>query len=391
MSDCRRTVAVVTTSRADYSYYRPVMTAIQSSTDLGLRVIAGGTHLSSSFGSTVNAIEQDGFPISDRIDMAMTEDTPASIANSMGAATTGMSQALGRERPDLLLLLGDRFEMLAVAAAALPFALPIAHIGGGESTYGAMDDSARHAITKLSHLHFVQTEVYRDRVIQMGEEPWRVFVAGAASLDNLRGFTPLTRAQLEERVGMDLQEPPLVVTFHPATLEAEQSSSQVAELLAALEVVNAPVVFTAPNADPDNHAIQRAIQQYVAGHRNARLVTSLGTEAYFSLLGLAGAMVGNSSSGIIEAASFELPVVNVGSRQEGRVHARNVITVACARDAIERAIRTARSSGFRASLRGLRNPYGDGRAADTIVHALRTIDLGPKLLMKRFHQIVSSS
>ena len=390
MNDRRRTVAVVTTSRADYSYYRPVMSAIQSSTDLGLRVIVGGMHLSPRFGSTVNAIEQDGFPISDRIEMVMTEDTPASIANSMSAATTGMSQALGRERPDLLLLLGDRFEMLAVAAAALPFAIPIAHIGGGESTYGAMDDSARHAITKLSHLHFVQTPMYRDRVIQMGEEPWRVFVAGAASLDNLRGFTPLTRALLEERVGMDLQEPPLVVTFHPATLEAEQSSSQVAELLAALEVVNDPVVFTAPNADPDHHAIQRAIQQYVAAHGNARLVTSLGTEAYFSLLRLASAMVGNSSSGIIEAASFELPVVNVGSRQEGRVHDRNVITVACARDAIERAIRTARSSEFRDTLRGLRNPYGDGRAAETIVHTLRTIDLGPKLLMKRFHQIVSS-
>jgi UDP-N-acetylglucosamine 2-epimerase (non-hydrolysing)/GDP/UDP-N,N'-diacetylbacillosamine 2-epimerase (hydrolysing) len=319
--------------------------------------------------------------------MLIAGDTPAAIASSMAVAVQGMSQVLSRSRPDLLLLLGDRFEMLAIAVAALPFAIPIAHIGGGESTYGAMDDAARHAITKLSHLHFVQTDVYRDRVIQMGEEPWRVVVAGAASLDNLRDLAFLTREELEDRFGLDLQQPPLVVTFHPATLEASQSGHQVNELLAALETIGDPVVFTAPNADTNNHPVGRAIERYVTGHPNARLVTSFGTQGYFSLLRYAKAMIGNSSSGVIEAATFELPVVNIGSRQAGRIHDRNVLTVDCAREAIEPAIRKATSSEFRAGLRGLRNPYGDGTAAETIVDTLRRVTLGPSLLMKRFHEV----
>jgi UDP-N-acetylglucosamine 2-epimerase (non-hydrolysing)/GDP/UDP-N,N'-diacetylbacillosamine 2-epimerase (hydrolysing) len=382
-----RTIAVVTTTRADYSYYRPVLARIVGRPDLRLRLIVTGTHLSDRFGSTVHAIEDDGFPIADRIEMLMSGDTPDAIAKSTGVGVLEIAEALGRDRPDILLLLGDRFEMLAAAVAALPFAIPIAHIAGGETTEGAMDDAARHAITKMSHLHFVQAPLYRERVIQMGEEPWRVVLAGAASLDNLHDMRFFSVAELEQKFGLDLSEPPLVVTFHPVTLEADQTEKHVEELLAALDAAHEPVVFTSTNADTRNHSIARAIDQYVATHANARQVASFGTQGYFSLLRQAQAMVGNSSSGIVEAATFRLPVVNVGRRQAGRFHDRNVINVDATRENITAAIRKATSAAFRSSLEGLQNPYGDGHASEIIVETLRTCPLGSRLLIKRFHEV----
>ena len=382
-----RTIGVVTTTRADYSYYRPVLSLITSHADLRLHLIVTGMHLSPWFGSTVRAIEEDGFPIAERIEMLVAGDSPAAISSSMGVGVIALAQAFNRERPDILLVLGDRFEMLAAAVAALPFAIPIAHIAGGEATEGAIDDAARHAITKMSHLHFVQAPAYRDRVMQMGEEPWRVVVAGAASLDNLHQLTLLSAGELEKRYHIDLAEPPLVVTFHPETLDAADTEHHVAELMAALDAAALPVVFTSPNADTSNHPVQRAIDRYVAAHANAWTVVSFGTAGYFSLLKCARAMVGNSSSGIVEAATFELPVVNIGNRQAGRIHDRNVIDVPCARQAIADGIRTAVAPEFRAGLKGLRNPYGDGHAAAIIVETLRTAPLGSQLLVKRFHEV----
>jgi UDP-N-acetylglucosamine 2-epimerase (non-hydrolysing)/GDP/UDP-N,N'-diacetylbacillosamine 2-epimerase (hydrolysing) len=380
-----RTIAVVTGSRADYGIYTPILRRLRDERSVSVFLLVTGAHLSKEFGMTVERIEADGFEIAERIDMEVGPDTPVAIARSTGLALTGFAAAFARRRPDLLVVLGDRLEMLAAAAASLPFTIPVAHIHGGEATEGAIDDAVRHAITKMSHLHFVALDAYAERVIQMGESPWRVTVSGAPGLDHLRDFAPLSPAELEREHGMRVADETLVVTYHPVTLEYGKTASQIAELLAALREVGAPVVFTFPNADTSSRAIIEAARRYVSDARNAQLTVSLGTRGYLSLLSHAAAMVGNSSSGILEAASFRLPVVNVGTRQQGRVRGKNVLDVECERADIAAAIRTALSPEFRASLADLVNPYGDGHAAARIVERLRSVELGDKLLRKRFH------
>ncbi|MCI0577569.1 MAG: UDP-N-acetylglucosamine 2-epimerase [Chloroflexi bacterium] len=387
-----RCIGVVTVARSDYGYYLPILRRIQADPALELRLIAGGMHLSPAYGLTVREIEADGFEIAEQVEMLLASDTPSAIAKSVGLGVIGFSQAYKRLRPDLLLLLGDRFEMLAAAAAALPLALPMGHIAGGELTEGAMDEAIRHSLTKMSHLHFVSTKRYRQRVIQMGEEPWRVTVSGAVSLDNLAALEFLSGEALEREIGFPLRPAPLLVTFHPETMDlaaasAGHTAGQVAELMAALEAAGMPVIFTAPNADTHNHVISEAIQQYVAAHGNAHFVTNLGTRRYFSLMKQVRAMIGNSSSGIIEAATFELPVVNIGDRQRGRLRAGNVLDVAHERQAILEAIQRATSPSFRAGLRGLQNPYGDGTAAEKIVRVLGQVTLDGRLLRKRFYDL----
>ncbi len=382
-----RTIGVVTGSRSDYGIYRPVLRAIQQDAELRLMLMATGTHLSSQFGMTVNAVEDDGFCVDERVEMLLASDSPEGVAKSMGLGTVGFAQVYARNRPDILLVLGDRYEMMAATAAALPFKIPVAHIHGGESTEGAIDESIRHSITKMAHLHFASTEAYAKRIVQMGEEPWRVTVSGAPALDNIRQMELMSRAALESEYGLELAVPPLLVTYHPVTLEYEQTESQVSELLFALEDWRRPVVFTYPNADTGYHAIVRLMEGYVSRASDAHMVVSMGTAGYFSLLGQASAMVGNSSSGIVEAASFKLPVVNVGRRQTGRLRPRNVIDVECSRDAILEGIRQATSPGFRDSLVDLVNPYGDGHAAERIVERLTTVDLDNRLIVKRFHDV----
>jgi UDP-hydrolysing UDP-N-acetyl-D-glucosamine 2-epimerase len=344
-------------------------------------------HLSPEFGLTIREIEADGFPIGERVEMLLSSDTPEGIAKSMGLGTMGFAQAYGRCRPDILLVVGDRFEMHAAALAALPFKIPVAHIHGGEITEGAIDDALRHSITKLSHLHFVSTREYANRVIQMGEEPWRVVVSGSPALDNLRTLTLLKPEELAARFGLSLNQAPLLVTFHPVTLEYEDTDWQVSELLEALRPFDLPVVFTAPNADTSGRVIARKIEDFVKDHPSAWIVPNLGTLGYLSMMRCAAAMVGNSSSGIVEAPSFELPVVNIGSRQRGRVRAPNVIDVGYGATEIAGAVERALCPAFRASLAGLTNPYGDGRAAECIVRVLRETPLGDKLLVKRFHDL----
>jgi len=382
-----RTIGVVTVARSDYGIYRPVLRRIQRDSDLELLLFAGGMHLSPRFGKTVTAIIEDGFEVHERIEMLLSSDSPEGIAKSVGIGIVGFAQVYARSRPDMLLVLGDRFEMLAAAAAALPFNIPVAHIHGGESTQGAIDESIRHSITKMSHLHFASTETYARRIVQMGEEPWRVVVSGAPALDDIHGDGLLTPAELESRFGLDLSVPPLLVTYHPVTLEYERTEGQVTELLAALDECGRPAIFTYPNADTGNQAVIRLIEEFVADRSECRIVVNLGSIGYFSLMRCASAMVGNSSSGIIEAASFRLPVVNIGNRQAGRIRARNVIDVDYSRDAILDGIREAESSRFRASLSDLVNPYGDGHAAARIVDTLRSVPLGSSLLVKRFHDV----
>lgn len=379
-----RTVGVVTVSRSDYGICLPLLRKIREDPDLRLHLIVSGMHLSPEFGLTVKAIEADSFEIAERVEMLLSSDTPEGIAKSIGLGVMGFAQTFTRFRPDVLVVLGDRFEMYAAALAALPFKLPVAHIHGGEITQGAIDDSLRHSLTKLSHLHFVATQEYARRVLQLGEEPWRVVVSGAPSLDNLHTLPLLDPRKLEAQLGFHLAEAPLLVTFHPVTLEYEQTEWQVGELLHALRAFDLPVVFTKPNADTNGRVITRMLLDFVKDYPLGKIVDNLGTQAYFSMMAFAVAMVGNSSSGIVEAPSFGLPVVNIGTRQRGRVRAGNVIDVGYGREEIRRGIEKALQPEFRACLRGMANPYGDGHAAELIVQRLQDVTLDDKLVMKRF-------
>ena len=379
-----RRISVVTVGRSDFGIYRSVLRAIEAEPDLQLRLIVSGAHLSSATGGTVKEVIESGFAVHDRVDMLLAADTPVAVSKSMGLGVLGFAEVYQRTCPDLLLVLGDRFEMLAAVIAAVPFKIPIAHIHGGELTFGAIDDAFRHAITKCSHLHFASTQEHAQRIIQLGEHPDRVFVSGAPSLDNLKEIRLLSKTQLEERVGMQLPKPPIVVTFHPVTLQYEQTEMQVQELISALLSFDHPIVITKPNADTSGQIIVGNIEQLARQHSNVRVVDSLGTQAYFSLMSQAAAMVGNSSSGIIEAASFSLPVVNIGIRQAGRPRSVNVIDVDNDRSQIATALNIALSDEFRRGIRRTKNIYGTGNAAECIVRTLKDFPLGESLMLKRF-------
>lgn len=379
-----RNVTAVTVARSDYGILLPVLRALKADPEIDLRLMVAGMHLAPEFGSTWRAIEADGFTIDDRVEMLVASDSPEGIALSMGIGAMGFARVYSRRRPDILLAIGDRAEMHAAVIAALPFTIPVAHIHGGEVSIGAIDDALRHSMTKLSHLHFVATERCAGRVKQMGEEPWRVTVSGAPGLDNLRDVSILTPAELEARFLLKLSPPPLLVTFHPVTLEYDRTDWYAGELLAALTEIKMPVIFTLPNADTNGRLVAKMIDDYVATRPDAYLVENLGTQAYFSVMAVAAAMVGNSSSGLIEAPSFRLPVVNIGNRQQGRCRAANVIDVGYERAEIARGIRRATAPAFRAGLRHLINPFGDGTAAATIVRRLKGVALDDKLIRKRF-------
>jgi UDP-N-acetylglucosamine 2-epimerase (non-hydrolysing)/GDP/UDP-N,N'-diacetylbacillosamine 2-epimerase (hydrolysing) len=318
--------------------------------------------------------------------MLVSGDTPQAIATSMGLGTIGFAQAYAAKRPDLLLVLGDRYEMHAAAIAAVPFLIPIAHIAGGVQTHGAIDDYFRHSITKLSHLHFAETEHTARMLVQLGEEPWRITTAGSLSVDHIRHFEELSLAELNRRFGLDFEEPPLLVTFHPETQDYLGTERQMRELLAALESFPSSVLFTFPNADTNGRVIINLIQEYIASHNRARAVQNLGSQAYYSFLRKIPALVGNSSSGMVEAASFELPVLNVGDRQSGRLAPANVISVAADAKSIRQGLELALSPEFRAGLRGLTNPYGDGGAAKRITTVLLETPTDSRLLRKRIHE-----
>jgi len=379
-----RSIGVITTSRADYTYLRPVLRAICADPGLSARLIVSGTHLLQQFGNTVREIEADAFPIAERIPLPMQDDSPAGMVSTMAAAIRLFGESFARYKPDLLVLEGDRFEVLAAGMAALPFGIGIAHLGGGDITEGAMDDAFRHCLTKLSHLHFVAAEPQEQLLLQLGEEPWRVTVSGEPSLDEFLSVPRMTRAELEQQFGLDLSAPFLLVTYHPATLDTMPAEGQADALLAAVDRSRMPAVFTMPNADPGGRVIADRILRFVGQHKACRLVPNFGVRAYSSIMAEAAAMVGNSSSGIVEAASFKLPTVNVGSRQQGRLQAANVIDAACDADEIAEAIQRACSPESRRGLEHLVNPYGDGHAAEAIVHRLRTVTLNDTLLRKRF-------
>ncbi len=387
----RRRIAVVTGSRAEYGLLYWTLRRIQEDPDLELQLVVTGMHLSPEFGMTVREIEHDGFPVAARVELLLSADSGQAAATAMGIGLIKLGEAWARLRPDLLLVLGDRFEILSAVAAALPLSIPVAHVHGGESTEGVIDENVRHAVTKLSHLHFAATEFYARRIRQMGEADWRVTVCGAPGLENVRRLAPLSRTALEERLSVDLGKTTLLVTYHPESMEPGQAAKEAAAVFGALEDVGHQVILTQGNADPGGRAVIEQAKAFAARCPWVHSFAHLGREAYLSLLRYVGAMVGNSSSGIIETPSFGLPVVNVGARQQGRVRARNVIDVGHDREAIVRAMRKALSSEFRATLHGLANPYGDGDAAATIVNVLKTVPLGDRLLVKRFCDLEAES
>jgi UDP-N-acetylglucosamine 2-epimerase (non-hydrolysing)/GDP/UDP-N,N'-diacetylbacillosamine 2-epimerase (hydrolysing) len=378
----------VTGSRADYGIYLPLLRRLDDEATVTLRLLVTGMHLSPRFGMTVKAIEADGFPISERIDVLSDCDRPEDIAAAMGRATLGFGEAFARSQPDILVVLGDRFEMHGAAVAALPFKIPVAHIHGGELTEGAIDDSLRHCLTKLSHLHFVSTAEYARRVMQLGEEPWRVTISGAPGLDNVHRLPRLSAAELQRRFGITVTADTVLVTFHPTTLEFEAAGRQADELFAALRAAGLPILVTMPNADTGGLAIRARVEAFIREWPAAQAVETLGAEAYLSVLALCSAIVGNSSSALIEAPCFELPAVNVGTRQNGRIRGKNVIDVGYGRDEILIGIQRARDDRFRESLRGMPNPYGDGRAAERIAAVLLATQCSERLVAKRFADAV---
>ncbi len=383
-----RNITVVTVGRSDYGIYLPLLRKIQADPDLRLRLIVSGMHLSPEFGRTIKTIQEDDFEIIDQVEMLLSSDSPEGISKSMGLGSIGFAQSYARFRPDVLVVLGDRFEMHAAVLAALPFKIPVAHIHGGEVTQGAIDESLRHSITKLSHLHFVSTPEYAQRVIQLGEEPWRVFVSGAPGLDNLKNLNLLNRDVLSSRYLLRIKDDPfLLVTYHPVTLEYEQTEWQFGELLAALDECDMPVIFTAPNADTGGRKINSMIMDFLEDHRSAQIVENFGTQAYFSIMAEASAMVGNSSSGIIEAASFHLPVVNIGTRQQGRVRGENVIDVKYGREHVVAGLRKTLTPNYRSKIMSFPNPYGSGNASEKIVEELKKVELDERLIIKKFYDL----
>jgi UDP-hydrolysing UDP-N-acetyl-D-glucosamine 2-epimerase len=348
-----------------------------------------GMHLSPTFGRTVEQIEADGFAPAALVPSLVDGDSPEAIAASIGRGTEGFARTLASTRPDLLLVLGDRFEMHAAALAALPFTIPVAHISGGDVTEGAIDDALRHSMTKLSHLHFVANEEAGRRVRQLGEEGWRVHVTGDPAVDHVRTTLVPAPAETRARFGLETNLPALLVTYHPVTLEYGQTRVQVEALLEALDGLDAQILFTYPNADTAGRVIIDAIETFVRTRRRTTLVMNAGRIGYLGLLATVDAMVGNSSSGLIEAPSFELPVVNVGIRQRGRVRGANVIDCPPEVAAIRAAVTRALTPAFRGTLAGMPNPYGDGHAAERIVDLLAAIPLDRRLLLKRFADLPS--
>ena len=377
----KRRIAVATTSRADYSHLYWPLRELAAHPEIELCVIALGPHLSPEFGGTVAEIERDGFPLVARIECLLSSDSDTGMAKTIGVAVLGLADALSVWRPDLMLLIADRYEMLAPATVALALRIPIAHIEGGEVSQGAIDDQVRNALTKLAHIHFTSTETARLRVISMGEEPWRVHHSGAPSVDHMQRSQLFDRASIEARLGFTLSRPSILAAWHPVTI-LQDTNAEADALFTALAETEGQLVFVYPNADAGSRVLIERTKGLAATRPSTHIFVNLEAVAYWSLLGQVDAMIGNSSSGIMEAASFSLPVVNVGMRQQGRERGRNIIDVPAEPEAICAALRHAVTPEFRASLAGMTNPYGKGTAAATIANVLASVPLN-RLLIKQ--------
>ena len=383
----KRKICVVTGSRADYGLLRYVMQGIKEDADLVLQVVATGMHLSTTFGLTYKEIEADGFNIDSKVETLSSSDTAVGIAESMGKGLSGCAEVFSRLQPDLIVVLGDRFEIFAATAAALVAKIPVAHLHGGETTTGAFDEAFRHSITKMSHLHFVAAEEYRQRVIQLGEDPKNVFLVGGLGVDGVKKVNLLSKVELERSLGIKFQSKSLLVTFHPVTLEDETSEVQMRELLSALsDLSDTTLIFTMPNADTGGLALMKVIEQFVESHHNAYAFISLGHQRYLSCIAQVDGVVGNSSSGLSEVPSFKKGTINIGIRQLGRLQALSVINCQPVEEQIRGALVKLFSDDFKSSLAMTSNPYGEGDASLKVVNALRDAPLDG-IIQKTFYDI----
>jgi UDP-hydrolysing UDP-N-acetyl-D-glucosamine 2-epimerase len=384
----KRKVCVVTGSRAEYGLLYWVIHDLNCAPDVELQLVVTGQHLAPEFGWTVSVIEQDGFAIAERIEMLLSSDSARGIATSLGLGVIGFAAAYARLQPDIVVLLGDRFEIFAAAQAAMTANIPLAHIAGGDSTEGAFDEAIRHSITKMAHLHFVTNELSARRVRQLGEDPGSIHQVGSPGIDNIRRLQLLDRTALERELGVKLQQRNLLITFHPVTLEPEQSEAQLMQLLAALDCLPAgtALFFTAPNSDTGGRALGASLARWAADRPAAHVFVSLGQQRYLSLMAQADAVVGNSSSGLYEAPALRVPTVDIGDRQRGRLAAASVIR--CAPTCV--AIQAALAAAFTLDCSNTVNPYGDGHSAARIVEVLRTVAEPRALLKKRFHMMAES-
>ena len=384
-----RKIAIVTGTRAEYGLLYWIIKGIHTDPDIGLQLIVTGMHLSNEFGLTLETIEKDGFSIADKVEMLLSSDTETAIATSMGLGIIGFAKTYERLKPDILVVLGDRFEIFSAVSAAVPFRIPVAHIHGGESTEGAIDEQFRHSITKMSHIHFPSTKKYAERIGQMGENPENIFCYGAPGLDNIQKLRLLNKEQLAHNLNLPTGKQWALVTYHPETLEKDKAKVHIEAILQSIkEFTDIFWIFTSPNADTEGRTIKKMIENHVKyNQENSKLFDSLGQLKYLSLLRDSVVMVGNSSSGIIEAPSFRLPVVNIGNRQNGRIKAGNIIDVLKLEKAeITTVIKKAISKEFKDSLDKIGNPYGDGNTSDKIVEVLKAFSLSD-ILRKKFQDL----
>ena len=381
-------VCVVTGSRAEYGLLRWVMEGFKNSDVCTLQTVVTGMHLSPEFGSTWREIEADSFSIDWKVEMLLGSDSASAVTKSMGIAMIGFADAFSHLKPDLLVILGDRFEMLAAASAALIAGIPIAHLHGGELTEGAYDDAIRHSLTKMSHLHFTATSEYRDRVIQLGEDPARVWDVGGFGLDSIANAKLLSRVEVEDNLKISLSDKSLLVTFHPETRPDAVPEKQLEELLHALGQSSAVVVFTMPNADNKNRMLRTMIEEFVQQHSGRAVVhASLGQQLYLSTLAEVDAVVGNSSSGLIEAPAFSKGTVNIGRRQDGRLRAKSVVDCEARRSDIAEAIDKVLDPRFQIEITSQQNPYGTGGASVKTVSIIENWFRDKVSMSKKFYDL----
>lgn len=383
-----RKICVFTGTRAEYGLLRPLMQEIAGDRRLKLQILCSGMHLSREFGFTYKEIELDGFDINEKVDMILGSDSPEGICKSTGLGIGKFAESYAKLKPDIVVVLGDRFETFAAAFAAMISRIPVAHVGGGDATYGLIDEAIRHSITKMSQLHFTTTSEYRHRVIQLGEDPRRVFCTGALGIDNIRSLKPLSKVEFEKWAGIKLKKRNLLITFHSVTLEHNTSKLHFGKLLKVLDgLKETNLFFTKANADTFGRVINVMIDDYVAHNRHkARAYASMGQLRYLSAMKYVDALVGNSSSGIIEAPSFKKGVINIGCRQAGRIRAKNVIDCLPEEKNLRSAINKLYSSQFKHMLRSVVNPYGNGNTAKKIKKILCETDLD-KILIKIFYDV----
>lgn len=384
----KRKVCVVTGTRAEYGLLYWLMREIQDDPNLQLQIVVTGMHLSPEFGLTYKTIEQDGFTIDEKVEMLLSSDSPVGIATSIGVGTIGFANAFDRLRPDLVVVLGDRFEILAAAQAAMVARLPLAHLHGGEKTEGLIDESIRHSVTKMSQLHFVSTEDYRKRVIQLGESPERVWNVGAMGIDQIRRLALLARTEFQDSIGFELGQLNFLVTYHPVTLKKQSPEYYLNEMFEALEYFpRAKIIFTKPNSDTDGRIISQMIDDYVSKNKDKAIsFTSLGQLRYLSAIKHCDIVLGNSSSGLIEVPYFKKPTVNIGIRQRGRMKPASVIDCNESKEEIIDAIQKALASSFQEKLKVMESPFGDGFAAVKVKNILASTDLNG-IVMKSFYDL----